>query len=51
MKKDITESVEKFYHDFSKTYHRIRKKYKIELANHVTTDTGEALKKTFIYTP
>jgi len=54
MKKEITESVEKFYHDFSKTYHRLRKKYKIKPANHVTTtdtSTQEAVKKTLTYTP
>ena len=56
MKKEITESVERFYYDFSKTYHRLREKYKIRPANHVMTTTAntnaeEAVKKTLTYTP
>ncbi|XP_020624695.1 uncharacterized protein LOC110062176 [Orbicella faveolata] len=54
MKRDITESVEKFYHDFSKTYHRLREKYNIKPANHVTTTdtcTEKAVRKTLTYTP
>ncbi|XP_078354170.1 uncharacterized protein LOC144638790 isoform X2 [Oculina patagonica] len=45
MKKDITESVEKFYHNFSKTYHRIREKHKAELAKHAPTDTREPVRR------
>lgn len=54
MKRDITASVEKFYHDFSKTYHRLRVKYKIKPAYHVTTTdtcTEETVKKTLSYKP
>ncbi|KAL9951704.1 hypothetical protein ACROYT_G044426 [Oculina patagonica] len=51
MKKDITESVEKFYQNFSKTYHRIRAKQKAELAKHLPTDAMEPVRKTFTYKP
>ena len=51
VKKEITKSVETFYYNFSKTYHRIREKHIAELAKHPPTYTGETVKKSFTYKP
>ena len=45
MKEDITESVETFYRNFSKTYHRMRERHKQQL-QHVKGNKKAVSKKT-----